>query len=112
LWQATDATEAAPHTRPTAAGHADHLVACPGQDIGENYSDNGQTALELLNRFSADGWELVGLQDYREGGDGSNYLLHPAWLRVRRPLPYQVSSCAPVTCRAAGHAQFAWSVMR
>ena len=29
--------------------------------------------LELLNRFGADGWELVGLQDYREGGDGSSY---------------------------------------
>ncbi len=29
--------------------------------------------VELLNRFGADGWELAGLQDYREGGDGSSY---------------------------------------
>jgi hypothetical protein len=28
----------------------------PGQGIGENYSDSGQTLLELLNRFGADGW--------------------------------------------------------
>lgn len=45
----------------------------PGQGIGENYSDSGHTVLELLNRFGADGWELAGLQDYREGGDGSSY---------------------------------------
>ena len=29
--------------------------------------------LEVLNRFGADGWELAGLQDYREAGDGSPY---------------------------------------
>lgn len=45
----------------------------PGQGIGENYSDSDYTVLELLNRFGADGWELAGLQDYREGGDGSSY---------------------------------------
>jgi hypothetical protein len=42
----------------------------PGQGVGENYSDSGQTVLELLNRFGADGWELAGLQDYRDGGTG------------------------------------------
>jgi hypothetical protein len=45
----------------------------PGQGLGESYSDSDQTVLELLNRFGADGWELAGLQDYREGGDGSSY---------------------------------------
>lgn len=45
----------------------------PGQGIGENYSDSGHTVLELLNRCGADGWELAGLQDYREGGDGPSY---------------------------------------
>jgi hypothetical protein len=45
----------------------------PRQGVGENYSDTEQTVLELLNRFGADGWELAGLQDYREGGDGSSY---------------------------------------
>ena len=45
----------------------------PGQCAGENYSDGGQAVLELLNRFGVDGWELVGLQDYRDGGDGTSY---------------------------------------
>lgn len=40
-------------------------MARSGQGVGENYSDSGQTVLELLNRFGADGWELAGLQDYR-----------------------------------------------
>ena len=41
--------------------------------MGENCSDSGQTVLELLNRFGADGWELAGLQKYRDGGDGTSY---------------------------------------
>jgi hypothetical protein len=45
----------------------------PGQGVGENCSDSGQAVLELLNRFGADGWELAGLQDYRDGGDGTSY---------------------------------------
>jgi hypothetical protein len=45
----------------------------PRQGVGENYSDSDQTVLELLNRFGADGWELAGIQDYREGGEGSSY---------------------------------------
>jgi hypothetical protein len=40
-----------------------------GQGVGENYSDTEHTVLELLNPFATDGWELVNLQDYREGGD-------------------------------------------
>jgi hypothetical protein len=28
---------------------------------------------ELLNRFGADGWELAGIQDFRDGGDGSSF---------------------------------------
>jgi hypothetical protein len=45
--------------------------------VGEDYSDGDQTVLELLNRFGADGCELAGLQDYREGGDGSSYWERP-----------------------------------
>jgi hypothetical protein len=41
--------------------------------VGENYSDRDDTVPELLNRFGAYGWELAGLQDFREGGDGSSY---------------------------------------
>lgn len=62
----------------------------PGQGIGENYSDSDQTVLELLNRFGADGWELAGLQDYREGGDGSTYWEAARLLTVytfKRPVP-------------------------
>jgi hypothetical protein len=59
--------------------------------VGENYSGSGQTVLELLNRFGADGWELAGLQDYREGGDGSNYWEAARLLTVctfKRPVPH------------------------
>jgi hypothetical protein len=55
----------------------------PGQGVGENYSDSGQTVPELLNRFGADGWELAGLQDYLEGGNGSSY-----WEAARQLIAY------------------------
>ena len=45
----------------------------PGQGLGENCSDDGQTVLELMNRVGADGWELAGLEERREGGDGRTY---------------------------------------
>jgi len=60
----------------------------PGQGVGENCSDSQQTVLELLNRFGADGWELAGLQDYREGGDGFSYWEGgPAAYRVHVQTP-------------------------
>jgi hypothetical protein len=45
----------------------------PGQGLGESYEDGVQAVPELLNRFGADGWELAGIQDFRDGGDGSSY---------------------------------------
>jgi hypothetical protein len=45
----------------------------PGQGLGENFSDSGQTVLELMNKVGADGWELAGLEERREGGDGRTY---------------------------------------
>jgi hypothetical protein len=45
----------------------------PGQALGENYSDGPETVVELLNRFGADGWELAGLQENREGGREGSY---------------------------------------
>lgn len=45
----------------------------PGQGVGENFSESRDSVVQLLNRFGADGWELVGMQDYREGGDCSSY---------------------------------------
>lgn len=62
----------------------------PGQGVGENYSDRDQTVPELLNRFGADGWELAGLQDYREGGNESSYWEAARQLTVytfKRPIP-------------------------
>jgi hypothetical protein len=45
----------------------------PGQGVGENFSNSGESVVQLLNRFGADGWELAEMQDCREGGDGSLY---------------------------------------
>jgi len=59
-----------PRVRGGRAGHRGHG---PGQGVGEDYSAGGQTVPELLNWFGADGWELAGLQDYRDGGDGTSY---------------------------------------
>jgi hypothetical protein len=44
-----------------------------GQGVGENFSDSSESVVQLFDRFGADGWELIGMQDYREGGDGSSY---------------------------------------
>ena len=67
--------------RAPQAGARTVLWHGPGQGVGENYSESGQTVLELLNRFGADGWELAGLQDYREGGDGPRIGRRPGCLR-------------------------------
>jgi hypothetical protein len=45
----------------------------PEQSVRKNYSTSNQTVPELLNRFGADGWELAGIQDYREGPGGSSH---------------------------------------
>jgi hypothetical protein len=62
----------------------------PGQGVGENYSDSGQTVPELLNRFGADGWELAGLHEYRDGWNGTSHLDAARLLTVytfKRPVP-------------------------
>jgi hypothetical protein len=43
----------------------------PGTD--QDCSDSSQTVPELLTRFGADGWELIALQEHREGGMGTSY---------------------------------------
>ena len=45
----------------------------PGQGLGENFTDSGQSVLELLNRVGADGWELADREERRERGDGPGY---------------------------------------
>ena len=70
----------------------------PGQGVGENYSDSRQTVPELLNRFGADGWELAGLQDYRDGGGGSSYWEAARLLTVytfKRPAGLRHSGLMP-----------------
>ena len=62
--------------------------------MGENCSNSGQAVLELLNRFGADGWELAGLQEYRDGGDRTSYWEAAQLLTVytfKRPVPAQLS---------------------
>ena len=45
----------------------------PGRRASEEYSNTNQTIPELLNRFGADGWELVGLQEHCQGEIGASY---------------------------------------
>ena len=45
----------------------------PGQGLGENFTDSGQSVLELLNRVGGDGWELAGWEERQERGDGPGY---------------------------------------
>ena len=44
----------------------------PGLNDSEDYSQSGQTVLELLNQFGADGWELAGIQNHNDGEAGSS----------------------------------------
>ena len=45
----------------------------PGQGLGENFTDSGQSVLELLNRVGADGWELADREEREERADGPSY---------------------------------------
>jgi hypothetical protein len=45
----------------------------PGPGTDQDCSDISQTVPELLTRFGADGWELVALQEHREGGMSTSY---------------------------------------
>lgn len=53
----------------------------PGQGVGENYSDNGQTVLELLNRVGADGWELAPFRTTAKAGRVPATGRQPGWSR-------------------------------
>jgi hypothetical protein len=45
----------------------------PGPGTDQDCSDISQPVPELLTRFGSDGWELVALQEHREGGMGTSY---------------------------------------
>jgi hypothetical protein len=45
----------------------------PGPGTGEDCADISQPVPELLTRFGSDGWELIALQEHREGGMGPSY---------------------------------------
>jgi hypothetical protein len=49
------------------------LCRGPGQGIGENFTDSGQSVLELLNQVGADGWELADREERQDRGDGPSY---------------------------------------
>lgn len=40
----------------------------PDAGIDGNLSESGQTELEMLNELGADGWELAGVENDRQGG--------------------------------------------
>ena len=44
-----------------------------GQGIGKNFTDSGQSVLELLNQVGADGWELADREERQDRGDGPSY---------------------------------------
>ena len=46
----------------------------PEQGSGENFTDSGQTLLELLNRVGADGWELAAREERTDRGIGVQLL--------------------------------------
>jgi hypothetical protein len=50
----------------------------PGQGVGQNFTNSGQSVLELLNRVGADGWELADREERLERGDGPRYW-DPNW---------------------------------
>ena len=61
-------------TRDIRAGDMQAIVwRGPGQGLGEDFTDSGQSVLELLNRVGADGWELADRQEHQERGDGLSY---------------------------------------
>ena len=62
----------------------------PGPGTGQDCSNISQTVPELLIRFGADGWELVALQEHREGGMGTFYwdaVCSVATYTFKRPVP-------------------------
>jgi hypothetical protein len=82
----------------TADGHLPHqprtvLWHGPGQGLGANFSDGNQAVPELLNRFGADGWELVSHQEH--GGGRTEATTRSYWdeawslstYTFKRPVP-------------------------
>jgi len=64
----------------------------PGPGSDRDCSDISQAVPELLTRFGSDGWELVALQEHREGGMGTSYwdaVCSVATYTFKRPVPSQ-----------------------
>ena len=63
-----------PITRDIRAGEIQTILwRGPGQGSGENFTDSGQSMLELSNRVGTDGWELADRGQREERGDGSSH---------------------------------------
>ena len=61
-------------TRDIHAGEIQAIVwRGPGHGLGQDFTDSGQSVLELLNRVGADGWELADRQEHQERGNGPSY---------------------------------------
>ena len=58
-------------TRDIRAGQINTILwRGPGQGVSENFTDSGQTVLELLNWVGADGWELADRKSARNAARG------------------------------------------
>lgn len=62
----------------------------PNQDNGDDLSAEDQTVLQLLNRFGADGWELVVVQEHHEGLPGGRNWDGP-WSQVKYTFKQQLT---------------------
>jgi hypothetical protein len=65
----------------------------PGERADGDLSGTNQTVLDLLNQFGADGWELAGIEEDRQGGHratdwGATWSL--VTYTFKRPLPKPV----------------------
>jgi hypothetical protein len=69
----------------------------PGPGTDQDCSDMSDTVPQLLTRFSAGGWELVALQEHREGGMGTSY-----WQAVCSVATYTFKRPAPPSAYSSG----------
>ena len=75
----------------------------PHQESAENISPGEQTIIQLLNRFDADGWELIAVQEQRTGGARSFSFWDPLCALTTYTFKYlQAARCSCVRRVIAG----------
>lgn len=66
-------------------------MARPWAGRRPDFTDSGQSVLELLNRVGADGWELADREERQDRGDGPSYW-DPNWTVTIYTFKYLVPS--------------------